>query len=218
MPAAITRGVRNNNPGNIRHGKANWQGKAADQPDKSFVKFTEPRYGIRAIAVTLITYHDKRVAEDGTQIDTITDVIRRWAPAIENDTDAYIAYVGNRHPKGALGQLDLHRYEDLFPLVEAIIAFENAGHKYPKDVVDAGLRLAGVEPKVKPLRTVETAGAAAGGSGLAGQMFIDTAQQMNAMGPDTGQTVRMVMLGIMMIGFGISAYAMYRRWKHQGVA
>ena len=36
-----TRGMRNNNPLNIRHGKSRWVGMAEQQSDRAFVQFTE---------------------------------------------------------------------------------------------------------------------------------------------------------------------------------
>ena len=51
MNQKLPRGIRNNNPGNIRHG-ANWQGlnpKGRDI-DSAFCVFTAPIYGIRALA------------------------------------------------------------------------------------------------------------------------------------------------------------------------
>lgn len=212
------RGVRNNNPGNIRHSSANWQGKAVEQPDKAFVTFKEPRHGIRAMAVTLITYFDKRKAADGTAIDTIEDVVKRWAPPNENDTLSYIRAVDRSHPKALDEELDLHDYDDLYPLVVALIAHENAGYKYPKAVVDAGLRLAGVEPKVKASRSAEAVGGMVGGAGLSGQFFVESAQQMHAMGPEGSATLQWFMMALMAVGFGISVFGLYRRWKLQGVA
>jgi hypothetical protein len=55
-----------------------------------FCTFKDATWGIRALAVTLITYHDKRKARDGSPIDTVREVIERWAPPHENDTEAYI--------------------------------------------------------------------------------------------------------------------------------
>ena len=216
-----TRGVRNNNPGNIRHSRAQWQGMVPRGPtsDKSFVTFTEPRYGVRAIVVTLVTYFDKRLAEDGSPIDTVDEVVARWAPPNENDTSAYANYVGSKHPKGRYGKLDLHTYADMRPLVEAIIAFENNGHKYPKAIIDAGMRLAGIEPtKVSPAKTAEGAGAMVGGSGVGGQFLLDAATQLQVVGTDTSSTLRWVFVGLMLAGVTISVIGMIRRWKLQGVA
>lgn len=51
------RGIRNNNPGNIRWGE-NWQGLKKDgkERDSSFCVFESPEYGIRALAKILINY------------------------------------------------------------------------------------------------------------------------------------------------------------------
>ena len=51
------RGIRNNNPGNIRHG-ANWQGLNPNgrNIDSAFCVFESPVFGIRALAKVLINY------------------------------------------------------------------------------------------------------------------------------------------------------------------
>src|ERR1700760_3398281 len=80
----ITRGMRNNNPGNIRHSKDKWQSLAAQQPDADFCTFENPIYGIRAIARILINYQD----EQG--INTISAIFTEWSPPKENPTAALI--------------------------------------------------------------------------------------------------------------------------------
>lgn len=54
------RGIRNNNPGNLRWGDP-WQGLVpeAQRTDKDFCQFVAPAWGIRALAITLISYQDK---------------------------------------------------------------------------------------------------------------------------------------------------------------
>jgi hypothetical protein len=42
------RGIRNNNPLNIRHSADQWQGACEEQKDKSFVQFKSMAYGYRA--------------------------------------------------------------------------------------------------------------------------------------------------------------------------
>ncbi len=85
------RGIRNFNPGNIRHAKGTrWQGMSANQNDSAFVQFTGPQWGIRAIARTLITYQDKHA------LRTIRQIISRWAPPSENNTESYIRQVAAR--------------------------------------------------------------------------------------------------------------------------
>jgi hypothetical protein len=81
------RGLRNNNPGNIRHSNQAWVGMADKQPDKEFVTFRSIAYGYRALIKTLRTY---RILH---QCITVKEMITRWAPPTENDTAAYIRAV-----------------------------------------------------------------------------------------------------------------------------
>ena len=154
-----TRGLRNNNPGNIEVG-APWQGLMAPAdmtPEQAretrFCVFTDPTWGIRAIARVLITYQDKRQAGDGSAIDTVQEIIERWAPAGENNSRAYAAAV--RAAMGiAPGQtVDVHDYASLRALVTAIIAHENGRQPYTDAQIDKGLILAGVQPPARPSRT-----------------------------------------------------------------
>lgn len=83
----ISRGLRNNNPGNIRITKDKWQGLRAEQTDGSFFQFIAPMWGYRALMRTLQNYRRRH----GCQ--TIADFIRRWAPENENNTSGYIKRV-----------------------------------------------------------------------------------------------------------------------------
>ena len=83
----MSRGLRNNNPGNIRITKDKWQGLREKQEDKSFFQFTDMKYGYRALIRTLQNYRIKW----GCQ--TIADFINRWAPPVENNTSGYISRV-----------------------------------------------------------------------------------------------------------------------------
>ena len=87
------RGIRNKNPGNIEKGP-DWLGLAKDQrSDNRFAVFEAPQFGIRALCKVLLTYHRKRKAADGSAIDTVKEVIDRWAPPTENNSDAYASMV-----------------------------------------------------------------------------------------------------------------------------
>ena len=85
------RGLRNNNPLNIRHSKDRWQGIATTQTDKEFVQFQTMAYGYRAAWKVLESYwkHFKRQR----QPFTVAHIIARWAPPSENHTDAYVSTV-----------------------------------------------------------------------------------------------------------------------------
>jgi hypothetical protein len=129
---SVPRGVRNNNPGNIRKGTAPWLGLAPDQPDPNFCSFISPEYGIRAIAKIMQTYKSRGVA-------TIREAISRWAPTTENDTAAYVAAVCANCSVGADERVDL---DEVMPeLVKAIIQHENGEQPYPDDIINAGVAL-----------------------------------------------------------------------------
>lgn len=161
----LPRGIRNNNPGNIRRNDDPWQGLEAVQTDTTFFVFKNPTYGIRALARLLINYQDKY------KLRTIAAIIGRWAPATENDTSAYVHSVEKRTGFHASEILDMHRFDHIKPLVEAIIQHENGQQPYTDAQITKALVLAGVEPKAQPLnesRTVkagQTATAATVGAG-----------------------------------------------------
>lgn len=83
-----TRGVRNNNFGNIRLSDDVWQGQVADQTDPEFVQFESPEAGVRAQGLVLGSY-----AQRG--INTIADIGKTWAPNTENDTGRWIESVAS---------------------------------------------------------------------------------------------------------------------------
>lgn len=83
----MTRGLRNNNPGNIRLSKDKWQGLRAVQTDKEFFQFETMAHGYRALIRTLQNYRKLHKCQ------TIADFISRYAPKIENNTAGYIQRV-----------------------------------------------------------------------------------------------------------------------------
>ena len=82
------RGLRNNNPLNIRKSrKTTWVGQSEKQEDRAFVQFCSMAYGYRAAFKVLQNY---RVLYDCM---TLRQYIQRWAPPIENNTEAYVSSV-----------------------------------------------------------------------------------------------------------------------------
>lgn len=84
MEKQLPRGMRNNNPLNIRHSASRWLGMADEQTDKDFVQFKAMRWGIRAAFIIIRTYIKQY------RCDTIAKIVSRWAPTSENNTKAYI--------------------------------------------------------------------------------------------------------------------------------
>lgn len=81
----MTRGVRNNNPLNIRRVVGiSWRGENPDGRDDDFCVFREVKWGLRAAFRIFRTYKIKYNAR------CIEDIITRWAPPKENDTQKYI--------------------------------------------------------------------------------------------------------------------------------
>ncbi len=84
----MTRGELNCNPLNIRRvAGTTWKGQRAEQTDHAFVQFRTIEFGLRAAFVLLHTYSTKYHA------NCIRDIISRWAPPSENDTDQYVRNV-----------------------------------------------------------------------------------------------------------------------------
>ncbi len=121
----MTRGERLFNPGNIERGATAWQGMAADQPDSRFIKFASPEFGIRALAKILLTYSKKFKQGTPQDIDTVREIINRWAPPSENDTTAYVHHVAGVLGVGEDAVIDIADPNILEMLVRAIIKHEN---------------------------------------------------------------------------------------------
>ena len=88
-----SRGWRNNNPLNIRRTATEWQGLVAKQnrTDKEFCQFLNMTWGYRAAYKVLKSYY-RYFAQQGKPC-TVEAVISRWAPPLENDTQAYLQRV-----------------------------------------------------------------------------------------------------------------------------
>ncbi len=117
------RGIRNNNPGNIRLGKINWQGQRTAQFDNAFVEFETPVMGLRALMKVLLTYYRRY------QLDTVQSIINRWAPPHENATDHYAGHVAKRLQVKRTDRLNLECKDTVIKLAKAIVVHENG---YPK--------------------------------------------------------------------------------------
>lgn len=116
------RGIRNNNPGNIRKSSIAWQGKTGN--DGTFETFDTPANGIRALARNLLSY--QRVYH----LNTIAQLINKWAPSNENDTGGYVAFVANQTGIPATSYVNLEDAATLAGITAAIILQENGSNPY----------------------------------------------------------------------------------------
>lgn len=116
----LSRGLRNNNPGNLIKTSIAWNGKVPHDQNKDdrFEQFIELRYGIRAKMRDILNDIFKGK-------NTIEKLITEFAPAFENNTTAYIASVAQAlgiFPKAVITSIT---DEFLIELCKAISRVEN---------------------------------------------------------------------------------------------
>ncbi len=116
-----TRGLRNNNPGNIRVSKTRWQGEveSSAKRDSAFEEFKDMAHGYRALLKLLQNYRKVH------GLQTITEIINRWAPPIENNTAGYISRVCKEMGVDANYVPDINNKEVMCSLAAAISQVEN---------------------------------------------------------------------------------------------
>lgn len=122
MQQALTRGLRNNNPLNIRYDAVNkWRGLVPDdaRKDADFCEFTSMVLGVRAAFKLLLHYiRDLHLC-------TLEGIIFRWAPPSENVTAVYLSFVVRRSgvPKDRV--LEADDFERLIRIVQAMALYES---------------------------------------------------------------------------------------------
>lgn len=124
--ALLPRGMRNNNPGNIRTLPASraWRGQVGD--DRGYGVYDEMASGVRALAKQLLAYEKRGLV-------TVRAIIETWAPAVGRDpvtgktytqaTPAYVTAVTRALQVKADDALDIKAR--LVELAAAIIKHEN---------------------------------------------------------------------------------------------
>ena len=133
---SLPRGIRNNNPGNIRRTNDQWQGMRAIQTDDEFVQFNDAIYGFRAMARILQNYQRRGLV-------TIRDIISTYAPKNENNTDVYINFVAQN--VGILPDAIHDNGQQLFLIIKYMTRFENgplAENFFSDDLIKEGISLA----------------------------------------------------------------------------
>ena len=133
----MTRGLRNNNPLNIRRvAGQHWKGEIlpsiqGGDGGGSFVRFSSIEYGLRAAFCILDTYRRKYKAV------CIEDIINRWAPPSENATSEYIRTVCRLTGFGGKERLE----ESQLPALVCAMAFVECGAHISKETILKGFRL-----------------------------------------------------------------------------
>lgn len=127
------RGFRNNNPGNIEyHAYNQWKGQTGS--DGRYAVFSDMSFGIRALGKLLETYRNKYARV------TVRQIIERWAPDFENNTESYIASVSDYAGIGANDYIE--DWANMKPrIVAAIIKHENGSQPFDHDYIVRSLAL-----------------------------------------------------------------------------
>lgn len=111
------RGIRNNNPLNIRIGNV-WLGEVKENTDGEFEQFTSMLYGLRAAIVLLRRYICHY------HLSTIAQIVSRWAPSSENNTRLYIDYVSESVEIAPSCPIDFNDKVTICKLVLAMAYYE----------------------------------------------------------------------------------------------
>ena len=127
--AKTSRGLRNNNPGNIRLSNTRYLGEV-DSTDSAFKQFKSMAYGYRAMFVLLHTYQRKH------HLNTIAEMISRYAPAVENHTEKYIQAVSDWSGVPATSRITATNSDIMVPIVAAMSRVENGVFAHMPDVVE----------------------------------------------------------------------------------
>lgn len=130
----IPRGIRNNNPLNIRIGNV-WLGEVPNPTDNAFEQFCTMEYGIRAAFVILRRYI-RRYGKN-----TIRSIISTWAPETENKTDSYITTVATAMGIDSNAPIDYADVDTMVKLV-ASMAMVECGQPIPEEKIRKGYDMA----------------------------------------------------------------------------
>ncbi|WP_233869699.1 hypothetical protein [Paraburkholderia adhaesiva] len=113
----VSRGIRNNNPGNIEYG-AFARRMGATGSDGRFAIFASMQQGTAAMMALIKGYRSRG-------INTIAGIVSRYAPATENRTAAYVASIAKRtgiNPNAPLP-------ESQYASVQAAMAIQESGYR-----------------------------------------------------------------------------------------
>ena len=115
----MSRGLRNNNPGNIRCSKVRYKGEVRPSRDPDFKEFSTMAYGYRAVFVLLDTYRSRY------GLTTIRQMLNRYAPPTENFTEGYVRFVADYAGVMPDEVVDTRFEKDMIPIVAAMSKIEN---------------------------------------------------------------------------------------------
>lgn len=126
----LPRGLRNNNPGNIRRNSDVFQGEVIPSKDSAFKQFKTMAYGYQAVFKILSNYYRKY------GLKTIRQMISRWAPENENNTESYVSLVSRYSGIPADDLVDIANREQMIRIVAGMSRVENGREAAMSDVIE----------------------------------------------------------------------------------
>ncbi|MBK5073242.1 structural protein, partial [Budviciaceae bacterium CWB-B4] len=114
-----------------------WKGQLPYDPaiEKRFCRFESPEYGIRALMSLLGTYQRKYA------LNSVDGIIGRWAPTIENNTNAYVNAVAKALGVSPMDWIRVSDKKTAIGLAKAIVQHENGSQPYPDEVFERAFNL-----------------------------------------------------------------------------
>jgi hypothetical protein len=139
----LSRGIRNNNPFNIIFNprafvRDPWVGEEGieEHARPRFSVFDIPEHGIRAGVKILLRYYRHY------KLFTAQAIIDRFAPPIENDTNAYADAVAAYLYIETDEHIDLEDKDKMLQLTKAMIRHENGDQPYSDETIETAMELA----------------------------------------------------------------------------
>ena len=206
------RGIRNNNPGNLRYEqKWGWPGVVGVDAN-GFARFSKPEEGLAQFGRQLMRYEKRG-------LKTLAQIVPVYAPKSDNNNvSAYLTAVCEDTGIGAHEPLMLTDRAEMIGLMRAFTAHENGPAPDGIDWYDDAVyeRAADLLKPLSRSRTIVGSATAAGAT--AAQGLLDVAQESISQGSDAALMVgsvwpeiaRWVLIAVALAGIG---YAMYARWE-----
>ncbi|HGM5304553.1 TPA: lytic transglycosylase [Serratia marcescens] len=129
------RGIRNNNPGNLNYVGQNGA-TLEDHTTPRFARFNSAFEGFAALGKQIKAYYNGTSKAAGYQkLQSVEDIISRFAPASENNTQAYINKLSKMLGVGRGDSLNIQDPQVLATLMNGITQIENGKNPYAPEMV-----------------------------------------------------------------------------------
>lgn len=133
--ASAPRGIRNNNPGNLNYVGQNGA-TLENHVTPRFARFNSAFEGFAALGKQIKAYYNGTSKAAGYQkLQSVEDIISRFAPASENNTQGYINKLSKMLGVGRGDSLNIHDPQVLATLMNGITQIENGKNPYAPEMV-----------------------------------------------------------------------------------